>query len=101
MLPIQPCHLEPERPPSACLSRFLHRHDLAKPRRARTGCPCIERLLLGSDYPYWPPRGAAEFVREHLAQAEQAAVFEGSARRLLRLDPCRAGAETEGNGRLS
>ncbi len=79
---------ELERPPSAYLPRFytdtISRNPGAlKLARAVYG---IERLLFGSDYPYWPPREAVEFLKEQLDQADLAAVFEGNARRLLGLE---------------
>jgi aminocarboxymuconate-semialdehyde decarboxylase len=43
-----------------------------------------DRLLFGTDYPYWEPVGEADFVRENIgAEADQ--VLGGNARALLKL----------------
>jgi predicted TIM-barrel fold metal-dependent hydrolase len=46
-----------------------------------------ERVLFGSDYPWWPPQRGLDFVTDSLEGARLQQVLADNARRILALAP--------------
>ena len=74
-------------PPTDYLKRFYVDTVSLNPAALRAGVDFygLDRVLFGSDYPFWPARSGLELVRENLPPSEASAVLGGNASELLGL----------------